>query len=212
MRNNWHALLLMCWIAVPPVQAAEIVPPDVLAKTVTDEVLTILRADPEIRSGNARKGAQLIETRILPHLDFSRMTRLALGKNWARATPEQRQALTNEFRTLLVRVYAASLTLYRDQTIEYRPLKLAPTDTDVVVKSAVRRPGGDPVSVDYTMEKTESGWKVYDVKIEGISLVGNYRSTFSAEIERGGGIDGLIKALAVKNKGLAEKDHATAQF
>lgn len=202
MRNNRYALLLVCWMAVPPVHAAEVVPPDVLARTVTDEVLTIMRADPEIRAGNLRKASQLIETKILPHFDFSMMTRFAVGKNWAQATTQQRQALTNEFRALLVRTYSASLTLHQDQTIDYRPLKLAPTDTVAVVKSAVRRPGGDPVSVDYSMEKTESGWKVYDVKIEGISLVGNHRSTFNAEIERGG-IDGLIKALAAKNHAIA---------
>jgi len=138
------------------------------------------------------------------------MTRLAMGKNWVQASPEQRKALTTEFRTLLVRTYTASLTLYRDQTIEYRPLKLTPGDTDVVVKSMIRQARGAPISVDYAMEKTESGWKVYDLKLAGISMVENYRSTFSAEIERGG-VDGLIKALAEKKHQLGGKKKAIVQ-
>lgn len=210
MNHGLRSLLLMCFLTVLPAHAAEVVAPDVLAETVTAEVLAILRADREIQDGNVRKAAALIETKILPHFNFPTITRLAMGKHWARATPEQREALTSEFRTLLVRTYTAALTLYRDQTIDYLPLKLTPRDTDVVVKSVVREARGEPISVDYRMEKTESGWKVYDVRIAGISFVENYRSAFSAEIQRGG-IDGLIKALAQKNRALAEKHRPTVR-
>ena len=210
MRNSLYSLLLTCVLAVPPAHAAEVMAPDVLAKTVTEEVLASLRASKEINAGDLGKAAELIEIKILPHFNFPTMTRLVMGRHWAQATPEQRQALTSEFRTLLVRTYTASLTLYRDQTIDYRPLKLTPRDTDVIVKSVVRQSRGEPISVDYAMEKTESGWKVYDVKLAGISLVENYRSAFSAEIERSD-IDGLIKALAEKNRALGGKKKATVQ-
>ena len=181
-----------------------------LAKTVTEEVLASLRASKEINAGDLGKAAELIEIKILPHFNFPTMTRLVMGRHWAQATPEQRQALTSEFRTLLVRTYTASLTLYRDQTIDYRPVKLTPGAADVVVKSMVRQARGEPISVDYAMEKTESGWRVYDVKLAGISLVETYRSAFSAEIERSD-IEGLIKALAAKNRALGGKKKATVQ-
>lgn len=207
MKNRLYSLLLMCVVTVLPARAAEIVAPDVLARNVTAEVLSILRADKEIRAGDVSKATALIETRILPHFNFPTATRLAMGKNWRQATPGQRQALITEFRTLLARTYAAALTLYRDQTIDYRPLKLTPRDTDVIVKSVVRQARGEPISVDYRMEKTENGWKVYDVKLAGISLVENYRTRFSAEIERSG-IDGLVKALTENNRAFAGKSKA----
>ena len=210
MRNSLYSLLLTCVLAVLPAHAAEVMAPDVLAKTVTEEVLASLRASKEINAGDLGKAAELIEIKILPHFNFPTMTRLVMGRHWAQATPEQRQALTSEFRTLLVRTYTASLTLYRDQTIDYRPLKLTPRDTDVIVKSVVRQSRGEPISVDYAMEKTESGWRVYDVKLAGISLVETYRSAFSAEIERSD-IEGLIKALAAKNRALGGKKKATVQ-
>ena len=210
MRNSLYSLLLTCVLAVLPAHAAEVMAPDVLAKTVTEDVLASLRASKEINAGDLGKAAELIEIKILPHFNFPTMTRLVMGRHWAQATSEQRRALTSEFRTLLVRTYTASLTLYRDQTIDYRPLKLAPRDTDVIVKSVVRQSRGEPISVDYAMEKTESGWKVYDVKLGGISLVETYRSAFSAEIERSD-IEGLIKALAAKNRALGGKKKATVQ-
>lgn len=178
------------------------VAPDVLARSVTDEVLAIVKADKELQAGNPQKVAQLVETKVLPHFNFTRMTQLAVGRNWRQATPEQQKALTDEFRTLLVRTYTTAFTGYRNQTIEYRPLRMAPTDADVVVKSLIKQPTGQPVAIDYSMEKTGTTWKVYDVKIEGISLVENYRNTFNGEIQRSG-VDGLIKALAAKNKSLA---------
>ncbi len=193
-------LTFFSFLGVTPATAAT--PPDVLARTVTDEVIAVLRADKDIQSGNQKKARELIETRIAPHFNFTGMTQLALGKNWSAANAEQRKALIAEFRALLVQTYTASLTLFKDQKIEYRPLKLAADDNDVTVRSVVRQSGGgEPVQVDYGMEKTDAGWKVYNVKIGGISLVENYRGTFNTEIRRGG-IDGLIASLRDKNRAL----------
>jgi phospholipid transport system substrate-binding protein len=130
------------------------------------------------------------------------MTQLAVGRNWRQATPDQQKALVEEFKTLLVRTYAAAFTQYRNQTVDYRPVRMTPADTDVVVKSLVKQPTGQPIAIDYSMEKLGGAWKVYDVKIEGISLVENYRNTFNGEIQRGG-VDGLIRTLNDKNKSLA---------
>ena len=177
-----------------------------LARNVTDEVLQILRTDKDLQAGNQKKARDLIETKIAPHFNFTSMTRLALGKNWNAANPEQRKALTGEFRSLLVQTYTASLTLFKDQKIEYRPVRMAPDDNDVVVRSLVKSSGGgDPVQVDYGMEKTDEGWKVYNVKIGGISLVENYRGTFNTEIQKSG-VDGLIKILREKNRALVAQN------
>lgn len=194
-------LALACW-AAQPAAAAELAP-DALAKSVTDEVLEAVRADKDLQNGNSQKVLQLVEAKVLPHFNFTRMTQLAMGKNWRQAQPEQQKAVVSEFRTLLVRTYTAAFSGYKNQTVDYRPLKLAPTDSDVTVKSVISQPGGQPIAVDYSMEKTAQGWKVYDVKIEGISLVDNYRSTFNAEIQKNG-VDGLIKALAAKNKSFSQ--------
>ena len=139
---------------------------------------------------------------MLPHFDFTRMTRLAVGRNWQQATPEQREALTKEFRTLLVRTYSTSLSQYRNQKIEVKPLQASPTDTDVVVRTAVIQEGGPPIPIDYRMEKTKEGWKVYDVVVDGASLVTTYRGSFNEQIQRAG-IDGLLKTLQERNRSLA---------
>lgn len=203
MKNQLVAVLLACacWAAQPSIAAD--MAPDALAKSVTDEVLEAVRADKDLQNGNSQKVLQLVEAKVLPHFNFTRMTQLAMGKNWRQAQPEQQKALVNEFRTLLVRTYTAAFSGYKNQTIDYRPLKLAPTDTDATVKSVINQPGAQPIAVDYSMEKTAQGWKVYDVKIEGISLVDNYRSTFNTEVQKNG-VDGLIKALADKNKSFAQ--------
>jgi phospholipid transport system substrate-binding protein len=193
-----------------PLYAQSVMPPDVLAKSVTDEVIAILRSDKDINAGNPGKLMNLIETKVLPHFNFMRMTQLAMGKNWRQANPQQRGLLVEQFRILLVRTYATAFTSYRDQTITYRPLRMRPDDDDAVVKSQVVPPGGPPVAVDYSMEKTSNGWKVYDVAIEGVSLVQNYRSTFNGEVQRGG-IDGLIKALDGKNRQLAQRAQGASQ-
>ena len=176
--------------------------PDALAKSVTDEVLAVLRADKDIQAGNTKKVVDLVEKKVLPHFDFVRMTQLAVGRNWQQASPDQQKALTNEFRGLLVQTYAATLTSYRDHKIEYRPLRMEPADTDVVVKSVINQSGGSPVTVDYKMRKSDTGWKVYDVIVGDLSLVQSYRGTFTSEVQKTG-IDGLIKVLGEKNRQLA---------
>lgn len=178
------------------VQAQEA--PDALVRRVTDEVLDIVRKDKDIQNGNARKAIDLVETRVLPHFNFTRMTALAVGREWRTATDEQKKQLTDEFRTLLVRTYSNALTSFRNQTVEYRPFKMAPTDTDVTVRTQIVQPGGRPIPIDYALEKQDAGWKVYDVMVAGVSLVTNYRETFAAEM-RTGGVDGLVKSLHAKN-------------
>lgn len=203
-------LLALSTSAGLPARAADMLPPDALARSVTDEVLKILRTDKEVAAGNPQKVVEVIETKVAPHFEFNSMAKLAMGRNWSQANPEQKKTLTQEFRTLLVRTYTTAFSQYRDQTVEYRPLKLAPDETDAVVKSLIKQPSGQPVSVEYRMEKTERGWKVYDVKIEGISLVENYRNTFNSEIQRSG-VDGLVKSLADKNKSALAPAQTTAK-
>ena len=194
---------VFCAVAVPT-GAQNMTPPDALARSVTDEVLAVLRADKDIQAGNRKKVVDLVETKVLPHFNFVRMTQLAVGRHWREASPEQRKLLVNEFRTLLVQTYAATLTAYRDQAIEYRPLRIQPEDTDVVVRSLINQPGGKPVTVDYRMQKGDNGWKVYDVVVGDLSLVQSYRGSFNTEVQKGG-IDGLVKALTEKNKQLVSR-------
>lgn len=175
------------------------VAPDALVKQVSQDVLTILKKDKDIQSGNRKKIFDLVETKVLPHFDFSRMTQLAVGKNWRTATPDQQKRLTDEFRSLLVRTYSLSLANYKNQTVDYRPLVAQPGDTDVTVKTVIIQPGGDSIPVDYSMRKGSDGcWKVYDIAIANASLVTTYRGQFNSEI-RQTGIDGLIKKLDAKN-------------
>lgn len=178
--------------------------PDALVKRVTDDVLNIVRSDKDIQSGNSRKAIALVEAKVLPHFNFARMTALAVGKDWAKATPEQKKRLTKEFETLLVRTYSNALTAYKNQTVVYKPLKMQAGDTDVLVRTEIRQPGQQAVQLDYGVEKQEIGWKVYDVVVAGISLVTNYRESFAQEV-RNGGIDGLISSIAEKNKQIEAK-------
>jgi phospholipid transport system substrate-binding protein len=189
-------------LASAPAPAAEMLVPDALAKSVTEDVLAVLRTDKDIQAGDVRKVVDLVEKKVLPHFNFVRMTRLAVGVNWRQASPEQQKSLVNEFRTLLVHTYAATFVAYRNQTIDIRPLRMDAKDTEVVVKSQINQPGGKPLTVDYRMEKTDAGWKVYDVVVADLSLVQNYRGSFETEVRKGG-IDGLIKTLVDKNRQLA---------
>lgn len=173
--------------------------PDVLVKNVTTEVLTIIKNDKELQSGSMKKVIELVDAKILPHFNFTRMTSLAVGQKWREATPEQKTRLAAEFKVLLVRTYANALTSYKNQTIDYKPLRMAPTDTDVTVKTEVRQANGQPIQLDYALQKKDDGWKVYDVVVAGVSLVTNYRDSFGQEI-RNGGIEGLIASLATKNQ------------
>ena len=177
---------------------AQEVPPDVLVKNVTTEVVELITKDKEIRSGNRAKLIQVIEAKVLPHFNFSSMTALAMGQNWNKATPEQKKRLVEQFKTLLVRTYASALAAYSEQRFDFRPLRARPTDTDVVVNVRVIQPGAQPVPIDYSMEKTAAGWKVYDVMVGGVSLVANYRTEFNSTV-REVGIEGLIRNLQVKN-------------
>jgi phospholipid transport system substrate-binding protein len=173
--------------------------PDVLVKNVTNDVLDTVRKDKDIQNGNSKKTLELVETKILPHFNFPRMTQLALGREGRQATPEQMKILVDEFRNLLVRTYSKALTEYRNQEINFKPFKMAAADADVKVRTEVKQSGGKPVQIDYYLEKANAGWKVYDIEVGGVSLVTNYRSSFAQEIQKGG-IDGLIRSLQAKNK------------
>lgn len=172
--------------------------PDELVKTTSEEVLTIVRSDPDIASGNTSKVIDIVETKVLAHFDFARMTRLAVGKNWRNASDPQREALTNGFRTLLVRTYAVALAQFRDRAVDYRPLDKAPNGPDVMVHTTVATPQGKPINMDYRMGAVGEDWKVYDVLVDGVSLVINYRSSFDATVSEKG-IDGLVALLEEKN-------------
>lgn len=173
--------------------------PDALIKSVSGEVLEIVRADKDIQSGNAKKAADLVERKIAPNFDFLHMTRLALGRDWRQASAEQQKALANEFQILLVRTYSRALTEYKNQTIEVKPLALKAGETDVKVRSEIKQPGAKSIQLDYYLQKDTTGWKIYDIEVAGISLVTNYRESFASEV-RNSGIDGLLKSLQTKNK------------
>lgn len=182
-------------------------PPDVLARTTTQEVLTVLKQDKDIQGGSAKKVHQLVETKILPIFDFNRMTQLVIGKHWPRASAKQKQELVTEFRNLMVRTYSNALVAFNNQTVDFKPMNMNPGDTDVTVRSEIRQPGGQPITIDYSMYQTAFGWKVYDVVIDGVSLVTNYRASFSSTI-RQSGIDGLIQTLSKQGASSAAKPEA----
>lgn len=173
--------------------------PVLLLSTATQAVVARLGQDKNLQTTHPAKFTKLVETRVLPLFDFHHMTRLAVARSWQQASPEQRDALTDGFRTLLVRTYSTALTNYHDQVIEYKPIHITPGETDVTVKSVIKQSGGEGMAIDYDMEKTANGWKIYDVRISGISLVATYRSPF-AETLRNGGLDALIDSLASRNQ------------
>jgi phospholipid transport system substrate-binding protein len=189
------AFVLAWLLAIPSAQAQE-VRPDVLLKAMSDEVIAELRKD---KAGDSAKIVALVETKVVPHFDFRRITQIAVGANWRRATPEQQEKLTEEFKTLLVRTYSGALAGYRNQTIEFRPLQMKPADTEVTVRSQIRQPGAESIAIEYDLAKTGSQWKVFDVRISGISLVATYRTSFAEEVSNRG-VDGLISLLARKNR------------
>lgn len=173
--------------------------PDALIKRVASDVLATLKADKDIQAGNKKKLFDLIDGKIAANFNFTRMTALAMGRNWRKATPEQQKALAEEFKTLLIRTYSGALSNYQNHVMDFKALRMEPADTDVTVRTSVTVPGGQPVPIDYSMEKSSSGWKAYDVSVGGVSLVTNYREEFNNVI-KDSGVDGLIKALAAKNK------------
>jgi len=207
-RSAWRlaaVVLLAAAASLPvarPAHAEEA--PDAMVRRVAQDVLATIKADPLIQAGNEARIREVIETKLLPNFDFARMTALAMGRNWRNATPEQQKRLTDEFRGLLVRTYSGALNQYRNETIEYKPLRMNPGDTDVLVRTLVQRSAGAPVQIDYGMEKKADAWRCYDVVVAGVSLVTNYRDEFNEQI-RNGGIDGLIRTLADRNRGVAAK-------
>jgi phospholipid transport system substrate-binding protein len=195
-------LFALLALLLAPLAAADLVAPDALVKGVSNEVLEIIRKDADIQKGSTRKTIDLVEAKVLPHFDFQRMTALSMGPSWRKATPEQQAQLVEQFRTLLVRTYSSALVAYRDQTLEFKPLRMQPNDAEAIVKSEVRQPGQQPVPIDYAMAKAGDTWKVYDVSVGGVSLVTTYRDTFNAEVKQGG-VEGLIRSLSEKNRQLA---------
>ena len=191
--------LVLAGLLVP--SRAQELPPDVLVKNVTTEVIELIARDKEIRSGSRAKQIEEIEQKVLPHFNYGAITALAMGQSWNKATAEQKKRLVQEFRILLVRTYASALAAYSEQRFDFRPLRARPTDTDVTVNVRVLQSGAQPVPIDYSMEKTAGGWKVYDVMVGGVSLVANYRTEFNATV-REAGIEGLIKNLQAKNRSM----------
>lgn len=181
--------------------------PDALVKRISNDVLDTAKADKDIQGGNLKRITQLVEEKIIPNVDFERMTALAVGRHWREASDAQKQQLQTEFRSLLISTYAGALSQVRDQKIEFSPLRASPTDTDVEVRSQVIQARGDPIQISYRMEKLATGWKIYDVNVLGAWLIEAYKGTFSSEIDKGG-IDGLIKTLQAKNKQLAARGTA----
>lgn len=178
--------------------------PDALVKRISNDVLDAVKADKDIQGGNLKRITQLVEEKIIPSVDFERMTALALGRHWREATDRQKQQLQTEFRKLLISTYAGALSQVRDQKMEFSPLRASPTDTDVEVRSQVIQPRGEPIQLRYRMEKLPAGWKIYDVNVLGAWLIEAYKGTFSSEIDKGG-IDGLLNTLTTKNKQLAAR-------
>jgi phospholipid transport system substrate-binding protein len=175
--------------------------PDALIKMVVTDVMASVKADPDIQKGNIPKVVDLVEKKIVPYTDMRRTTEMAMGPNWKKATPEQQNQLVMEFKNLLIRTYSGALSQLRDQTVQFKALRAAPDDKEVVVKTVVLG-RGDPVPLDYRLEKTDKGWKVYDMNIMGVWLVEAYRNQFSNQISQNG-IDGLVKFLQDRNKQLA---------
>lgn len=195
-------LICMPLLLAPAASHAQETTPDALVKNVTEEVLAVLREDKALQAGDQRRAIALIEEKIGPHFDFPRMTGLAVGQGWRQAAPEQREALTREFRTLLVRTYANALTAYKNQTVSYKPSTPAREDGAAIVRTQINQPGGQPIAVDYRLAKNAGQWKVFDVAIDNVSLVTNYRGSFATELAKGGP-DALIRSLQEKNRGAA---------
>lgn len=172
--------------------------PDVLIKRLSTEVLDSIKVDKSVQSGDLAKVVALVDTKIMPNVNFSRMTASAVGRNWRQATPDQQKRLQDEFKTLLVRTYSGALSEVRDQTIVMKPLRSSPEDTEVIVRTEVKG-RGDPIQLDYRMEKSATGWKIYDLNVVGVWLVETYRVQFAQEINATG-VDGLIAKLAERNK------------
>lgn len=193
------ALLLGALLLAPAIAARAAEAPDALILRLSNEIIERIRSDKDLQAGDAAKLSAFVDTTVMPHVDFRRMTALAVGRNWRAATPEQQQQLMTEFRALLLRTYSGALSSVGDQTVRLRPMRAAPGDTEVIVRSQVVPARGEPIQLDYRMEKTNDGWKIYDVNVLGVWLVETYRNQFAQEVSAGG-IEGLLKSLAEKNR------------
>jgi phospholipid transport system substrate-binding protein len=194
--------------ASSPAQETETRAPDVLVREVSSEVLDTVKSDPSIRAGDIQKIGVLVDAKVIPHMNFQRMTASAVGRHWRLATPEQQKRLQEEFKLLLVRTYAGALGQVKDHSVNLRPMRSSPADKQVVVRTEVRGKG-EPIQLDYRLEKTGAGWKIYDMNILGVWLVENYRGSFAQEINAGG-INGLIAKLVERNKSAAAAQTASA--
>jgi phospholipid transport system substrate-binding protein len=195
--------LVLATFAYGSPSLAQSMAPDALVKKVTEDVLGTVKSDPDIKSGNISKIQSVVETKILPYVNFQKMTASAVGRNWSQATPEQQKLITDQFRQLLIYTYSGALTDVGDQKVEFRPFRADPGDTVVQVDTRIINPrGGEPVLLNYKLEKTDADWKIIDVNVLGVWLVENYRNSFQQEVSRGG-IDGLLKSLTAKNQQLA---------
>jgi phospholipid transport system substrate-binding protein len=201
-------VLTVCSLACAQHAAAQEAP-DALVKRISLEVLDLVKADKEIQAGNQKRVLSLVEAKILPHVDFQRMTALAAGRNWRDATPEQQKQLTNEFRVLLVYTYSGAISQIKDPKVTFKPMRGDPADTETEVRSELAQSRNEPIQLNYRLEKLAGGWKIYDVNILGAWLVETYKSSFATEISKGG-IDGLIKVLSYKNQKLAASTAKTS--
>jgi phospholipid transport system substrate-binding protein len=178
--------------------------PDEFIRTLSAQILDRIKADKDLQAGDVRRISQFVDETVMPNVNFERMTALSVGRNWRQATPEQQKQLMTEFRALLLRTYAGALSAVKDQTVRVKPLRAAPEDTEVVVRSEIVQSRGDPIQLDYRLEKSTSGWRIYDLNVLGVWLVETYRNQFAQEINAKG-IDGLIKSLADRNKQFAQQ-------
>lgn len=184
--------------------------PDALIKRVSEEILEIAKTDKQVQAGNQQRIMEVVQTKVIPHVNFQRMTSMAAGRFWREATPDQQSALTSEFRTLLIYTYSGAIAQIRNQKLEFKPMRAAPDDTEVEVRSSVIQSRGEPIQLNYRLEKTPNGWKIFDVNILGAWLVETYKGSFASEISKGG-IDGLIRTLSERNKRLAANPPRPAQ-
>lgn len=208
LRSLLSWLFVASTLIVSGAQAQEA--PDALIKRVSEEILEIAKSDKQIQAGNQQRIMEVVQSKIIPHVNFQRMTSMAAGRFWREASPDQQSALTTEFRTLLIYTYSGAISQIRNQKLEFKPLRAAPDDTEVEVRSNVIKSRGEPIQLNYRLEKTSNGWKIFDVNILGAWLVETYKGSFASEISKGG-IDGLIRTLSERNKRLAANPPRPAQ-
>ncbi len=202
-RRGFVGLFALCAFAFGGVAAAQSMAPDALVRKVTEDVLGTIKSDPELKAGNVSRIQSLVESKILPYVNFQKMTANAVGRNWSQASPDQQKLITDQFRQLLIYTYSGALNDVSDQRVEYRPFRADAADTVVQVDTRIVNPrGGEPVALNYKLDREGADWKIIDVNVLGVWLVENYRNSFQQEVSRGG-VDGLIKSLTAKNQQLS---------